>query len=193
MKNGSQISKMENEPKIEIVAATAQDAEGIQEVFYRTWLATYPNEEVGITVEDIEDRFKDRQSEEKLTKRRKEILNPTDGIMLIAKENNEIIGLCRIGKRGDNNQLQAIYVLPEYQGRGIGKLLWSEAQKFLDSKKDTIVQVATYNENAIDFYGKLGFQDTKKRFSDEKFTMKSGAIIPEMEMIKKADDKQETD
>jgi ribosomal protein S18 acetylase RimI-like enzyme len=48
------------------------------------------------------------------------------------------------------------------------------------------VEVATYNANAIRFYEGLGFVDTGKRMSDPKFTMKSGAIIPEMEMRREA-------
>jgi ribosomal protein S18 acetylase RimI-like enzyme len=75
-----------------------------------------------------------------------------------------------------------IYVLPEYQGKGIGKLLWNELSKYLDINKETFVEVATYNENAIKFYEKLGFVDTNKRFTDERFRMRSGGIIPQMEM-----------
>ena len=85
-------------------------------------------------------------------------------------------------RRSDKNQLQAIYVVPEYQRKGVGKLLWKEAQKYFDEGKDIVVEVATYNSNAIAFYKKLGFVDTGKRFSDEKFKMKSGNLIPEMEM-----------
>lgn len=188
MKNESQISKTEGEPKIEIVTATPEDVEGMQEVFYRTWLATYPNEERGITVDDIEDQFKDRHSEEKLVRMRERIVKFPNNVTLVAKEGDRVIALCRIIKNENKNQLQAIYVLPEYQGRGIGNSLWQEVQKFLDSNKDTIVEVATYNKNAIGFYEKLGFSDTGERWKDEKFKMKSGAQIPEMRMIKKADD-----
>lgn len=172
---------------IRITTATQEDVQGIQEVLYRTWLATYPNEEFGITVDDIEDRFNDRKREEALAKRKKYISDPPIGdTMLVAKEVHRIVGLCRVIRHEDKNELVAIYVLPELQGRGVGKLLWQQAKKFFDPKKDTIVQVATYNKNAIGFYKKLGFQDTGKRLKDEKFKMKSGSIIPEMEMIIKA-------
>jgi len=91
--------------------------------------------------------------------------------------------MCRFLNKEDFNQLQAIYVLPTYQHKGVGKALWNTASKFINPDKKTIVQVADYNEKAIKFYEKLGFVDTGKRFSDKKFTMKSGAIIPEMEMV----------
>ena len=174
------------EKKIEIAPATAEEVRGVAEVFYKTWLATYPNEEVGITTDDIEDKFKDSFTEEDLKKRAEKIKNTNDGKMLLAKEGDRVVGLVRLTFHPDKNQLQAIYVLPEYQGRGVGKMLWAAAQKLFDPTKDTIVQVATYNMPAIEFYKKLGFVDTGKRWSDEKFRMKSGAVIPEMEMILKA-------
>ena len=40
----------------------------------------------------------------------------------------------------------------------------------------------------IEFYEKLGFEDTGKRWTDEKFTMASGATFPEMELRIKGTD-----
>ncbi len=173
--------------KIVIKKPLPKDAQGVQELLYHTWLATYPNEEFGITVDDIEDRFNDRKWEEALVKRKKYISDPPIGdAMLVAKEVHRIVGLCRVIRHEDKNELLAIYVLPEHQGRGVGKLLWQQAKKCFDSGKNTIVQVATYNKKAIRFYEKIGFCDTGKRWSDEKFKMKSGAVLPLMEMIVKA-------
>jgi len=180
-------SKENMEKKITISIATPQDAEGVDKVFYKTWLVTYPNEEAGITVDDIEDRFKDRLTEEGVKKASEKIANPPEGsTTFIAKEGDMIVGVCRIIVSEQENRIGAIYVLPEHQGKGIGKKLWEQAQKFFDFKKDTFVSVVSYNTNAIDFYKRLGFEDTGKRWNDEKFKMKSGAIFPEMEMIIKA-------
>lgn len=181
MNNESQISNMEKESKIEIAIATPEDAEGIQEVRHQTWLKTYPNEKLGITIEDIEDRFKDRNSEENLARWK----NPKNEVIFVAREMGKVIGFCVVEEQEDKNQLQAIYILPEYQGKGTGKMLWSKAQETLNPKKNTIVQVADYNESTIAFYEKLGFTDTGKRWRDEKYKLKSGSVIPEMEMIKK--------
>lgn len=178
---------VEQEHEISVSIASPDDAEGIQEVFYQTWLATYPNEELGITKDDIEERFKNRNTPEGIAKRRNEIEHPPQGAtFLVAKEGDTVVGLCVAFEREMVNQLQAIYVLPGHQGKGIGNKLWTEAQKYFNAAKDTIVQVATYNNNAIAFYERLGFQDDGKRWANEKFTMKSGAIIPEMEMVLKA-------
>jgi ribosomal protein S18 acetylase RimI-like enzyme len=88
-------------------------------------------------------------------------------------------------RNNDNNQLRTIYVLPEYHRSGIGTMLWNAVKDFIDESKDTIVQVADYNQQAINFYEKLGFVDTGKRWKDERWKMRSGAYIPEMEMILK--------
>ncbi len=178
----------ENVQKTEISIATPEDVEGMQEVFYHGWLATYPNAEHGITVDDIEDRYKDRLSPEKLAQRREQAANPLEGqTTLVAKKDDKVVGLCRVSKHPDRNQLYAIYVLPEYHGQGVGTAMWNAAQQYLDASKHTIVEVATYNDKAIEFYKRLGFVDTGKRMSDPKFTMKSGSVIPEMEMRREAE------
>jgi len=171
---------------IEIVFPKPEDAEAIQMVFYKSWLDTYPNKEVGITIDDVEHWYKDDWNG-KIEKQRARIANPPENqSFFIAKDGDNVVGVCRIVKYPDKNQLQAIYVLPDQQRKGIGKMLWDKALEILDPSKDTIVQVADYNKKAIEFYKKLGFVDTGKRFSDEHFRMKSGAIIPEMEMIIKS-------
>jgi ribosomal protein S18 acetylase RimI-like enzyme len=173
--------------QIDISKATPDDVLGMQEVFYRGWLATYPNAGHGITVEDIEDRLKDRNLEERLAKRREQAANPPPGeTTLVAKWDRKVVGVCRVIQHPDKNQLQAIYVLPEVHGRGVGTKLWQEGQQHLDPHKPTFVEVATYNEQAIGFYKTLGFADTGRRMSNPRFTMKSGAVIPELEMKREA-------
>lgn len=170
--------------------AKPEDAHGIQTVFYATWLATYPNEKIGITQGDIHESFKDSFSDEKIKEYYEKFKHIPENSRLLVVEDSEtkqIVGLARIIIREEYNQLQAIYVLPEYQGKGIGFKLWNEALRFFDEKKDTVVHVATYNTNAISFYTSLGFTDTGKRFSEERHRMPiSKVLIPEMEMLRKA-------
>ena len=180
--------KPENKNSIKIVEATPEDAKGIVSLLYKTWLNTYPNKEIGITKEDIEERF--QNIDERVIKMKDVIQNtPASHKRIIAKDIDVVIGVALLIKKEDVNQLQMIYVLPEYQGKGVGSMLWNEIKKFCDPSKDTIVQVASYNKNAISFYEKLGFVDNGKRWSDEKWKMKSGATIPEMEMVIKSSQK----
>ena len=110
---------------------------------------------------------------------------PINEKRIVAKDGDMVVGMATMVKNNNNNQLKAIYVLPEYQGKGIGNNMWEALKDFVDPTKDTIVQLADYNHQAIKFYKKLGFIDTGKRWKDEKWKMKSGAYIPEMEMVLK--------
>jgi ribosomal protein S18 acetylase RimI-like enzyme len=176
---------MEN---ITIMSAKPEDARGIVNVLHKTWLTTYPNKELGITTEDIDESYKESFTEENLKKLGDKIaLANSNEKRLVAKIGKDIVGVATMVKNEDNNQLRTIYVLPEFQGKGIGKMLWGEARKFCDLAKDIIVQVATYNQNTIEFYKRLGFVDTGKRFGDTSWRAKKmGISIPEMEMIIKA-------
>jgi ribosomal protein S18 acetylase RimI-like enzyme len=174
--------------KIEIADVRPEHVEGIQEVFYRAWLATYPNDAAGVTVDDVEDRFKERNSKERLAKRREDIASvDPDKRFLVALDGERVIGLARASKNEKENRLNAIYVLPEYQGKGVGTKLWNEIKSFFDPTKDVVVGVATYNEKAIGFYTKLGFIDSGRRYTEEGLRLKSGAILPEMDMVIRAE------
>ena len=174
--------------EIKILDAVPDDAWGITNVFYKAWLATYPNKERGITVEDIEDSYKEDFSAEKIEHLKELIRNlPKNKKRLVAKKGDMIVGACTVIRNENNNHLRTLYVLPEFQNKGIGTGLWNAAMEFFDSKKDTIVQVAEYTENAINFYKKLGFVDTGKRTPQESGSFKSGAIIIDMEMVRKAE------
>lgn len=160
------------------------DIPDIQEVFYRTWMDTYPNKDVGITKEDIEVYFEKRNDPEYIATRANDLSHlPPTRIFFVAKHGDRVVGVSGATIREGHNQLQSIYVLPEYQGNGIGKMFWGELLKFFDPSKKIIVHVATYNTKAIAFYTKLGFADTGKRFTEERHRMPiSGSLVPEMEM-----------
>lgn len=171
---------------ITIIKPTPEDAAGIQNLFYKTWLATYPNAEFGITEADVHEHFKDAFTQESLSKVAEHVApEMPNRLILVAKDDDTVIGIVRAFIREKANQLQAIYVLPEYQRQGVGTMLWQEALKFFDPAKDIIVQVATYNTQAINFYKKIGFVDTGKRFTEKRHRMPvSGVLIPEMEMVR---------
>lgn len=180
----------ESKEKIAIVSdALPEDAEGITTVLYQTWLDTYPNEEVGITREDVEDSYRDSFTPEKISAMAEGIRNLSDNKKrVVAKIDGRVVGMATMSILEEYNQLRTIYVLPEFQGQGVGKKLWQEVKNFTDPKKDIVVHVADYNKKTIEFYKKLGFVDTGKRWQDDRWKMKSGAMIPEMEMVIKAEE-----
>jgi len=171
---------------IMIEIAKAADAEEIKNVQHAAWLKAYPNETAGITVDDIESRFAD-VSGERMARRKRNLESPEPGTTtLVARKDGEGAGVCMVVKKNDRNQLQMIYVHPEFQRLGIGKKLLDEGRKFIDSTKDTYVEVVDYNQPAINFYTRLGFVATGNSHQDERFRMKSGGVFTEMEMVLKA-------
>lgn len=166
----------------------AKDSEAIQEVFYKAWLNAYPNKEIGITKEDIEKKFKDNFTQSFIDSFAEKIRNLLPSVLFLVavdkEENERVVGLCRVFLKDNYNELQAIYILPEYQNKGIGGMLWDKVVGSFSVEKDTIVHVATYNKSAISFYEKLGFVDSGKRFTEERHKMPiSGVVIPEMELV----------
>lgn len=173
----------ETDNEIKIVVAKPEDIRAIREVQYKSWLATYPNEEYGVTIDDVEDKFKDAFSEEKLRKGAEIIANSQEAKTILAVDDGVVVGFCRVVVSDTENKIGSIYILPEYQRKGIGSKLWQEVEKLFDPGRNIYVGVATYNVNAISFYEKLGFKATGKSLHNENLKMKSGAVIPEMEMV----------
>lgn len=170
--------------KIKIQKAQIEDIPQIQEVYYKSWLDVYPDEKVGITIEDIEEAWRERHAEDKYEKR-KALISDSSGrsIFLVAKDGDAVVGVFILMKHDRCNELGSIYILPEYQRQGIGKMFWQWADGFFEDGKEVFVRVADYNMKAISFYEKLGFADTGTRYTRDKFTMPvSGVKIPEMEM-----------
>ncbi len=163
--------------------ATVDDLYGISEVQSETWMATYPNTEYGITEEDIlsEDFF----SEDRIEGRRKTITDTNSKIKFwVAKKDEKVVGYCSVEKNADSNKIRSLYIIPAFQGRGIGQRLMETAFGFLDLTKPTKLTVAVYNHRAISFYEKLGFKKGGELSVNPEGSFPSGHEIPEMEMIK---------
>ncbi len=81
--------------------------------------------------------------------------------ILVAVDNGKIVGFVfyakTFGEKYDNAEIREIYVLPEFQKRGIGKRLFNEAVNNLKQLRYSsfIVSVPVYNKN-IEFFTKLG-------------------------------------
>lgn len=163
------------------------DVYGIREVQRITWLNTYPNEEAGITAQDIKDKFKNDTTVEgmqKIEENKKKYDNP-NLLTTVAVDENKIIGFCVAGKENENGRIQAIYLCPKYQGKGIGSKLIQAALAYLQNVKSIYLNVVAYNTKAIIFYKKHGFVETgKKGMLDTAAKLPSGKTFPEIELIK---------
>lgn len=170
--------------------AKPQDAEGVFDVQRRTWLDTYPNSEVGITEEDIRARVEGEHGEliPKKVERWREGIE-TSGekrAVFVVKDVDKVVGFVAPAIMNSQRRIGALYVLPEMQGKGIGKKLLDKAIEWHGRNKDIFLHVATYNKSAIDFYARNGFEKTGKEVVDEVAQARDSKAIPEIEMVLRA-------
>jgi ribosomal protein S18 acetylase RimI-like enzyme len=168
--------------EIEINEAKTDDIFGISDVQKESWLATYPNEEFGITRKDI--LSEDFHNKDRI-KKRSEIIKDlkSNTKFFVAKKEEKVIGYCCAQKFKDFNKIKSIYILPNFQKMGIGKRLLNKAFDFFNDNKSVKLSVAIYNKNAINFYEKLGFVKGERFEHNPEGPFISGKEIPEIEMI----------
>jgi ribosomal protein S18 acetylase RimI-like enzyme len=165
------------ESAVIIRKATPADFRGFREVHYQSWLGTYINSQIGITREDIEKKFEDRFSIERFEKY-KAMLEETDRFILVAVSADKIIGFVDFYRNPSYNELKAIYVHPDFIGKKVGIMLWEGGKSFINSSLPTKLEVASYNQRAIDFYHKLGFMMTDKTPTVSLTMPVSGTVMP---------------
>jgi GNAT superfamily N-acetyltransferase len=166
-----------------VTEAIERDIPGILSVRKITWIFTYPNAEYGITKADIEKNISQRDvgAIETWSKRLKDdnVLSHT----WVAKENDIVVGFVSAHKGSDINVLMALYVLPNYQKRGIGAELMKAALSWLGNDRNVSLDVVRYNIQAIQFYKKLGFIENGPTVN-EVGVLTNGKQLPEIKMIK---------
>lgn len=176
---------MTKQKSVQIIKATPKDYHWVREISRITWLDIYPNSRNGITRQDIQEEF-DLDNTEKGKQRqlkRQKLFSDPKWRILLAKTDNRIVGFFMGQKRADYNRLVAIYVLPTYQNQGIGTKLIRRGLKWLGREKKILVNVASYNLQAISFYQKVGFSPSYNKPIEMHRPLPSGKVIPEIEMI----------
>jgi len=155
------------------------DAKGVFNVQKMTWLDVYPSEEYGVKRQDIAKRFADEKKFIAKTKKKIEGYGK-DICGWVVELDGKIVGFSATYKEKEKDLVGAVYVLPEYQGQGIGKILLQKILDFLKDSKEIWLEVATYNENAINFYQKSGFHIVPG--TEGKHEIIEGKFIPTIQM-----------
>lgn len=179
---------------ISIKSASPDDAEIICDIRDKAWIEAYPNPELGITVKDIEINAKGLHGEfvpkriawfkEKLSK------NDENWICFVAQTNNVTVGFVVASTEDDGKKfINSIYIEPTFQGKGLGTMLMQRALDWLGNDEDVYLEVLSYNQNAIDFYKRSGFEKT-----DAVVPLEEGAPdyikpLPQIEMVLKTESK----
>lgn len=141
--------------------ATFDDASAIAAIHVHTWQAAY----AGILPTD----YLANLSLQKRTDFWRQQLTVSGSLVLVAVENDEVIGWASGGANRDPSansgaEVYAIYVLPEFWTRGIGRELMQKTEESFSPNSCITLWVLAQNQRAIRFYNKLGYKsdDCKK-------------------------------
>ncbi|MEI7777703.1 MAG: GNAT family N-acetyltransferase [bacterium] len=169
--------------KVRISRAVVDDAEGIQSLISEASKGMY--ELCGWSEKEIIERFNPEVIREGAEKIGKSIATFTESdILFVAKdESGNIVGCCFAERRQDINKIEAVYVSKEFQGTGLSRKLFDEAYRLLNPNNNTTLDVFSLNSKAVNFYKKLGFSETGKKFFDEKYIGSTGKSLEITEMV----------
>lgn len=178
--------------RFDIHDATPDDAAAIQSVQAETWLATYPNAELGIMREGLRRHLEGEHGErlvERIDRTRQRLSahagDPAGGCDLVAVlAGGAIVGFTApFVEPGGRRRVGALYVLPSAQGSGIGHAQLVRNLAWHGEDRDVHLTVAAYNERARRFYARHGFVVTGQPAGDE--LVIDGVAMPELEMVRR--------
>lgn len=143
--------------------ATLNDIPVIQEIAEKTWFVSYQGI---ITPEQIRYMLDNMYS---ATNIEKSILDPHQAFWL-AEKDDKALGFCGIEHdypEANFTRVHKLYILPDTQGMGIGKILLNHVGKEAVSHGNQYLHlnVNRYNK-AVDFYQKAGFTVAREEVLD---------------------------
>src|SRR5207244_11220497 len=154
--NGGLESVESRRKSLAILEAAPTDAEAVARVRKESWLATYPNEELGISREQI--AAKDFDSSEAIEQVRGWLCREDhEQRAWVAKAAGTVVGFCSASREESEHRIGATSVSPLHQSQGAGQELLRAALAWLGDEKPVTLEVASYNHRAIHFYEQQGF------------------------------------
>ncbi|MCF6322561.1 MAG: GNAT family N-acetyltransferase [Rhizobiaceae bacterium] len=136
--------------------ASRRDIAAISKLLGEVWHSTYDGIYGPERVTEITSKWHNVNALEKqLTRPASEFLVADDG---------EVIAGMAFGSQIDDKhaKLHQLYVLGQYQGRGVGKMLLDEIEESFFEAKEIVLEVEEQNVGAVSFYKKNGFKQTGK-------------------------------
>lgn len=144
---------MKSQAEITIRSWTRDDFSIVKNILLTTWENTY----TFIPEDDILSHFEKHYSEDRLI----EILNDPFSKGIIAEVNSVPSGWLKLFEDHINKKfyVSSLYVLPEFQGFGLGKKLLNESYRIAKEKQYCKVWLGVMKQNvkSLEWYQNLGF------------------------------------
>ena len=143
---------------MKILVVVSSQLEIIKDLAYKIWPSTYGAILSEVQLNFMLDKFYN------LNYLENQLINENQ-VFLLIEENNKYLGFCAYElncESSNKTKLHKIYVLPETQGKGIGKILLNEVEKRASENNNSslFLNVNRYN-NAQEFYKKQGYSVIK--------------------------------
>jgi ribosomal protein S18 acetylase RimI-like enzyme len=140
------------------------DLASIRRITWHSWISTYTS---FIPESDLKSYFDIHYTEEALLR----MFDDPFAQGFVAETDDQIAGYARLFFNRDENRLyvSSLYLLPEFEGQGIGSRLLDGAEGYAAEKglDELWIGVMVKNNQALVFYRKVGFQFVR----EEPFTM----------------------
>ncbi|AMO84103.1 putative acetyltransferase [Solibacillus isronensis B3W22] len=148
-----------------------EDIPQVQDVAKKSWNATYE----GIIPFEIQEKFLKVAYNNDRMKQRLE-----RSFLFVAEIDSNVVGFANFSPVYDEGkaELGAIYLYPEYQGKGIGSALLQKGINELEGVEEIYINVERDNEIGKSFYDAKGFQVLKE--FDDNF---EGYILKTVRMV----------
>lgn len=136
-----------------IKKAIEKDLEKISEILTKTWDNTYKSILPSEVISHIKSNWHNKENLKKQ-------LNSSSIIFNMIEIDNISIGILTVKIKDKNFHISRLYVLPEFQGQGVGKYTINNLINKYEIDEITL-DVEISNKNAINFYKNLGFKIEK--------------------------------
>lgn len=135
---------------IAIRRATQEDRESIWQVHVRAIQEVCNSHYSPKEIEDWSEVLKPTRYDEPIKR----------GSFFVAVDANVIVGFGNLNQ--DNGEIEAVYVAPEYVGRGVGKKVLQALESVARNLELTMVRLSS-SLNAVHFYENAGYRRQKQK------------------------------
>jgi GNAT superfamily N-acetyltransferase len=166
---------------------SVSDIVSFVDMINRSWLDTYPNSEIGLDYQTLKKLLEESKTDERISKFQNNIEAGKCSNFFVMLVENKLIGATELILQNiselEYGKIQILYLDPNYIGKGYGRVLMNFAiNKLKDlGAKHLVVEVTEYNQRAISFYQKFGFNNAVKI---DDFIFLKKYKLPQLRMFK---------